>query len=621
MWAVRLVLWAASGQMEGAWAHPWAHATALGMAAIHPNLHPMVALTAAGPSDAAGPEAPPLLIFGADLPPDMRDLVLALSHLPPVTDIAEAPLEPGQWCATAPLWGNPLLPNSPTALARGGRPGLERLHPRISLCRKVRTLGDAIRARAAWDTSPGEPSAWDAWVTANLDPSDASGFRRRTVGEALTTLLSDISPEWKDAAAAALDAAQQGAPAPTEMEVRAMLVPRLGWRRDAITVTLRKATCKILTSLQLGDVGRRRAELHAAFEREALGLPGPGAGAGVGNQGAAANIPSQVPALLRRAWEVRWERHHKETLWRLAVDGVPLLGNSHLHGTRPERCVCGEYGGQGAGPPGCSPRAHHFWECAVAKAVVGEISAALPNTPLRREHIWLGREPKKETGETAARACVWEVVVLAATSAMETARTRARADARRAAAAAAGAQVAAEAAAAVGEAAAAGAAAAATEATQAAAAAGAATAEGAAAAALPAGVTATAAAAAGARRARRAGHAAAAQAAAAGGSGQGAVAAAQAAAAGGSGQGPAAAAPAAAAAGAGAGGAEGAPPDPLAVAKAIAVADFWSRLECFAALGEPRRKDTRWEEVEEDHPFLSRSAQGVIYCRRPGGPH
>ena len=161
-----------------------------------------------------------------------------------------------------------------------------------------------------------------------IHPSNAAGFRRRTVGGTLNNLMPDVSPKWKDAAAAALAAAQHGAPNPTETEVRAMLVPRLGWRRDTITVTLRKATCKILTRVQLGDVGRRRAELHAAFEREALGLPGPGGGAGADRPGTAANTPSQVTALLRRAWEVRGERQCKETLWRMAVDGVPRLGNN-----------------------------------------------------------------------------------------------------------------------------------------------------------------------------------------------------------------------------------------------------------------------------------------------------
>ena len=46
------------------------------------------------------------------LPPSLRRLHAALRQLPPAADVraASAPLQPGPWCAAAPLFGTPLLP-------------------------------------------------------------------------------------------------------------------------------------------------------------------------------------------------------------------------------------------------------------------------------------------------------------------------------------------------------------------------------------------------------------------------------------------------------------------------------------------------------------------------------
>ncbi|KXZ43591.1 hypothetical protein GPECTOR_86g384 [Gonium pectorale] len=67
-------------------------------------------------------------------------------HLLPVSDVADPPLVPGDWCYNAPLWGNPLLLD---AGAVGRRPGLEALHGPLSDCRRLLTIGDAVRVAAA----------------------------------------------------------------------------------------------------------------------------------------------------------------------------------------------------------------------------------------------------------------------------------------------------------------------------------------------------------------------------------------------------------------------------------------------------------------------------------------
>ena len=249
------------------------------------------------------------------------------------------------------------------------------------------------------------------------------------VAAALRALLVDVPPAWVAAAAAVRDA-----PSPADVDaVCARIGGRVGWRLPgvAIPLTLGTITVRLATVLQLEDVSAARCVCHMAFLREALGV------------GAAAPVPAEVLAAfygtLERLWRVRWENEHKEALWRLAVDGIPLLGNSHLAHHAPEPCGCGAYGaGAAAGSVGGSPRAHHFWACPVAQAVVRQVAGCCDGVVLRRAHLWLVQVPSP-----AVQQCVWDVVCLAAVSAMERGR-RALRVARRAAVAGGAAAVSAE---------------------------------------------------------------------------------------------------------------------------------------------------------------------------------
>ena len=93
------------------------------------------------------------------------------------------------------------------------------------------------------------------------------------------------------------------------------------------------------------------------------------------------------------------------------MDGIPLLGNSHMRGVPPAQCGCGVTPDSTPG----SPRLHHFWCCQVARAIVGQVEGRL-GRPVNREHLWLVRAPD------GVLPCVWDVVALAALSAMETGR-------------------------------------------------------------------------------------------------------------------------------------------------------------------------------------------------------
>ena len=130
------------------------------------------------------------------------------------------------------------------------------------------------------------------------------------------------------------------------------------------------------------------------------GLPGPALGA--------------FQATLTRVWRLPWynsHKYHKETLWRLAVDGVGLVGSCHIR-QPPPACPCGVV-------PAATPRMHYFWECAVAAAVVAALAGPLGRSPSRAE-LWLLQCPP------GLQPPVWDVVALSALSAMELGRRRAR---------------------------------------------------------------------------------------------------------------------------------------------------------------------------------------------------
>jgi hypothetical protein len=351
-----------------------------------------------------------------------------------VVDVAETALEPGDWCLNLPLWGNPLLPN---AGAPGRRPGLEALHLQLTDCRRLLTLGDAVRVADAFvafgvhrtNTLAAHPTGmrvfadlagqWSELLRRELGCTGlvVGALQDRVWAQAkLQALLSDVDAGWQAAARQAQLAAAAGAgpPPPSTDTVMAMLTRRLGWRLpDGTALPLAKTSVSIGTQLQLGGLYAERRGIHTAYVREALGLPPQAA--------APPAAVSQLYGAFTRLWTpLRWENCNKEVLWRLAVDGVPLFGNSHLGPSAPHPCVCGAY--PGAGPPPCAPRLHHFWECDVAQALRQLLEAGCQGV-VRREHVWLVVSPDP----ARVQQCVWDVVALAVLSALERARCYARA--------------------------------------------------------------------------------------------------------------------------------------------------------------------------------------------------
>lgn len=198
----------------------------------------------------------------------------------------------------------------------------------------------------------------------------------------------------------------------------------LGWQHPAGTSTpLPDLTVRLGTRLQLEQPGQPGQPTAEEQRRERLATFA--ALAGAPTNAAAAPQPTrpaetthqtqppeaqahadQVLRMLARIWKLNWDNSHKEVLWRLAVNGLPLA--SRMRGGGPKPCSCGH-----ATPD----RRHHFWECPVAVAVVDSMQAQLGvRRNITCRNLWLAEPPAN------VHAGMWDVVCLAALVAMDSGR-------------------------------------------------------------------------------------------------------------------------------------------------------------------------------------------------------
>jgi hypothetical protein len=310
-------------------------------------------------------------------------------------DIGEAPLVLGVWCSNAPLWCNPFVVQQP------GQPlprqGLEHAFPRLAEMGTINTVRDALEACrevCAATTHLAYQQVWQYWLRSSPLYVDW----QHTHAE-LTALVNSIPVSWRSAVQSATAAQLLLAPSPETVWCE-QLAPRLGWRRaNGRTVSLKKATVKLLTELQVATTGVARAGKQAAF----LGM-------------ACLNLPplqqawhDELMRLLHAAWALKWDNHRKEVLWRLMLDALPTAERMHQP---QEVCACGVV---------CPGRLHHYWECPVAQAVVTVMRDQLHlcgvQVDVYRPHVWLARSPC-----TLVHAGVWLVVALAALIGMDKGR-------------------------------------------------------------------------------------------------------------------------------------------------------------------------------------------------------
>ena len=126
---------------------------------------------------------------------------------------------------------------------------------------------------------------------------------------------------------------------------------------------------------------------------------------------------SSVASALQRLWKLKWDNSFKEVYWRVLVDGLPTCLRLHMPW---QSCLCGAV---------CPGRFHHFWDCAVAKAVLESVSAELPaawcsrvagRSALTLQNVWCMMPPD---GQQKMHSGVWRVICLAIFNALDVGRT------------------------------------------------------------------------------------------------------------------------------------------------------------------------------------------------------
>jgi hypothetical protein len=276
------------------------------------------------------------------------------------------------------LWGNPLV-RSPT---------LENLFPHAYLrgpC--LRTVG------ALWScATSGAANAW---------PDAQAGLEILLAAQALPAAWQAqcqavaLQPPLAGAALAAARAAA------AERVLSSLTVcsrpqasgQRLGCMHAPVPLA-EPVSVRRLTAAQADPAAAERRSRLQAFVQEA-GVP------------TAAAQPEAALAVLAAAWRVPCDNAVKETLWRLALDGLPLPGSARFSPSRTAGpCLCGE---------GSVGRLHCFWECPLARRVAAVLRRNAPPAAalaLTRRAVWLAEAP------VGVPDGVWRAVVLAALSAM-----------------------------------------------------------------------------------------------------------------------------------------------------------------------------------------------------------
>jgi len=333
-----------------------------------------------------------------DYPPSPITLQLrGLVSLGRVVDVSTQPLPLSDWCASAPLFGNPFL-HRPPKPDGSPAPAMEQeflplLHCGVATVSALCDLESRLAQCATREQYEQQVYRPDGPVQLQRWPPYAD---RQLAKDEVAACLAALPGTWVAAARAKLQRSSEVDLAPDPLMIRLGWEPPSGRAVKLHLLSVRDATslCTLTT-----PVIEERKLRHTTFVALALAVQ-PGT--------VDASALSLLSCALKRCWRLRWDNHYKETFWRLALDGLPTAQRLHLLGG--PGCPCG---GEGCAVP---DRLHHFWHCAVAVAVRGELSTSLGSTVTRRQ-LWLMDAPPLINQD------VWCVVALAALNAIWRART------------------------------------------------------------------------------------------------------------------------------------------------------------------------------------------------------
>ena len=325
-------------------------------------------------------------IFQLDLPPTRRSVTWPISLAPPpLPDHPPPPSIPPGHTSPDPLWATAFLPSQ---------------HPTVS------TLGDAVSTLSRLHSA---------------DMTDVGTRAFSPLIASLASLLSALPPSWV-AAAAAIPTL------PTHAGILPLL-SSLGWQQPSplfpplgpappsvspICLMDPSLSVRSATALQLAPSFSDQRHSRRAYAESALSL---------------GLAPSVLPApdvllhhletQLTSLWRIPWDSHHKETLWRLSVQGLSGGGGHDICPRGP--CPCGWLPPQLSAVERASAlRSHAFWQCPVAAAVLSQLNLGLPpNVHLSGMHVWLLRAPLPPP---TLHGGIWAFVSMVALRAMDLGR-------------------------------------------------------------------------------------------------------------------------------------------------------------------------------------------------------
>jgi hypothetical protein len=315
-----------------------------------------------------------------------------------------------------------------------GTPGLHTVGDLAVLARHLQTLraqqrGGHAAVWAVWGDAPVVLPPWVLRLFRAWDPREP--LHRQAVVVEVEAMLAALPFRWKRAASTWAEGQGQSGALPcldprrqrldcaaAEAAVRAV-VSRLGWPgvalldggQDRQGQRVCRLSVRWATVLQLRRGGEfreqgRRRTLYVADALVGVGQP-------LTEDANTEKGQEHLEGAMARLWCLPWENARKETLWRLAVNGVPGAGGHDICLGGP--CPCG-WEGPGQDVPrqrGAREwRQHCFWDCPVARVVVQQLEGAVSGVRLQRRHLWLVLAPR------GVHDCVWEPVCAAALEAM-----------------------------------------------------------------------------------------------------------------------------------------------------------------------------------------------------------
>jgi hypothetical protein len=389
-----------------------------------PTMHPASALLACAAQLRSAPMSPPFLqpdilpFQQYPLPTPLLLMARGIAALgPPVRHPTAPNPPPGPWCSAVPLWGNPWLNLE-----------LDRVYWRLFKTPRCMTtawhmhqLGLALRDNVGTLIHPQPSAAYfqslfdcnDMWHTPDALSTQVLGnpARLSDVQQSVWRLLPESwqaaviaepgdepsQSDCTDALIACLDAWSWAPPGPTGDPV---------WNRR-ILVSCEKPPVRDLYNVILRDVHVERiARIRAFVQCAVQGMqPAPDVG----------SLHAGFMRTLSYLWPLPCPNQHKETLWRVAVNGVSGAGGHDEPASKA--CPCGwSLPAADRDPARGAPatRDHVFWHCPVAQAVVQEVQRRLPaNVHVLKHHFWLCVPPAP-----TIRLAVWRVVGMAALSAI-----------------------------------------------------------------------------------------------------------------------------------------------------------------------------------------------------------